>query len=287
MHELRSIVAAGGRSTILAKREPKPKRPDEGPSLTSLSIQRTEARSCNQRREDRHLNVVESAEVTFRRRKHEVPVINVSRHGAMLERCLEPRIGERMEIRFDGCNRTECTVRWIRGSRIGVEFARETVIIAPAQVRELIVSGRRDGETVAPEPESDERPDRAPRQSLFWKAVLHWDHGTAQVRIRNISAEGAMLECRQDLIADTEVVLDLGEGGTAPGTVRWSRGGHVGVQFDERFDMRHLVRTDRTAEHSPHVVKPAYLESENDPSSPWASAWEKLTPEALGERDPD
>ncbi len=285
MHELRSIVAAGGRTTLLAKREPRRKKPDEGASLAGLAIPRTEARSCNQRREDRHINVVESAEITFRRRKHQVQVINVSRHGAMIERIVEPRIGERMAIRFEGCNRMECTVRWIRGARIGLEFAGETEIIASAEVKELVVSGRRAGEA-PPEPaEEVEKPARPPRQSLFWQAIVHWDHGTVQVRLRNISAEGAMLECQAELPVETELVIDFGDGGTAPGVVRWARGGHVGVGFHERFDMRDLARPERACEHSPRVVKPLYLESESEADSPWAAAWDRLTPDDLYEGD--
>jgi hypothetical protein len=277
MHELRSIVAGGGRAELLARRAPKRKVQDEGPSLAALTIPRTESRSCNQRREDRHLNVVERAELTFRRRRYDVAVVNVSKNGAMVEADLEPRIGEKMEIRFDGCNKTACAVRWVRGSRIGVEFARETVVLAPAQVKEAVVAGRREGEAPAPK----EKPRRTPRQSLLWKAVLHWDHGTTQVRVRNISADGAMLETGTEIPADTAVVLDLGDGGAPMGCIRWARGGHLGLRFDHRFDLRNLVRQAPVAEASPAHVKPQYLETELDPDSPWAAAWDKFVPEDL------
>jgi hypothetical protein len=195
----------------------------------------------------------------------------------MIQAAIEPRIGERMQISFDGCNRTDCTVRWLRAGRIGLEFDRETEVIASAAVKELVVSGRRAGEE--PTPEASAQPERPPRQSLLWKAVLHWDHGTLQVRVRNISAEGAMLETRGELPADTGVVLDLADGGSVPGSIRWARGGQLGVRFDRRFDVRTLVRHEAPAEHSPAVVKPQYLESELDPDSPWAAAWDKFTPE--------
>jgi hypothetical protein len=275
MHELRSIVTEGARSAaLLAKRAPKRRAADEeGASLASLAIPRTETRTSNQRCEDRHLNLAERAELRFRGRKHDVCVINVSRHGAMIEAALAPRIGERMQIRFEGLNRTECTVRWVRGQRIGLEFSQETVLIAPAAVKELIVAGRREGE--------GERPTREPRQSLLWTAVLHWDHGTFKVRIRNISAEGAMLEGSGELPPDSGIVLDLGEGGAVSGRVRWARSGQFGVRFDSRFDMRRLVRHDEPQEHSPSLVKPAYLESELDADSPWAAAWDKFTPDDL------
>jgi len=283
MNELRAMVVSGERGPLLAARAPKrkPNQADE-PSLAGFAIPRQEARSCNQRREDRHLNVVGNAELRFRSRKLEVAVVNVSRHGAMIEAAIEPRIGERMQISFEGCNRTDCCVRWVRKGRIGLEFFRETEILAPAAVREKIVSGRRAGETPPPA-EPEEKGDRPPRQSLLWKAVLHWDHGTFAVRIRNISAEGAMLEGREELPSGTGIVLDLGMGGTACGVVRWARGGQLGVRFDSRFDMRRLVAPERSAEDaSPAVLKPQYLESELAPDSPWAAAWDKLTPGDLG-----
>jgi hypothetical protein len=300
MNELRSMVTGGARGSLLAKRAPKRRPAADEPSLAGFAIPRVEARTSNQRREDRHLNLVETAELSFRRRKVEVDVVNVSNHGAMIESDIDPRIGERLQIRFDGCNRTECAVRWVREGRIGLEFSQETEIIASARVRELIVSGRREGEQTPPEPAPAAQPQpeqavetayssspqaieqqepREPRQSLLWKAVLHWDHGSLLVRVRNISAEGAMLEAREDLPAETGVVVDVGEGGTVCGTVRWSRGGQIGVRFDARFDLRRLARPERPFEHSPAMVKPRYLQSELDPDSPWAAAWDTFTPD--------
>lgn len=280
MNELRARIVAGERGSLLAARAPKRKPQGDEPSLAGFAIPRQETRSCNQRREDRHLNIVEAAELRFRARRIEVAVVNVSRHGAMIEAPIEPRIGERMQISFEGCNRTDCSVRWVCKGRIGLEFSRETEILASAALKEKIVSGRREGETPPPPPVPEERAERAPRQSLLWKAVLHWDHGTFAVRIRNISAEGAMLEGREELPAGTGIVLDLAAGGTASGIVRWARGGQLGVRFDSRFDMRRLVAPERSSDDaSPAVLKPRYLESELAPDSPWAAAWDKLTPE--------
>lgn len=277
------MMSEGARGPgLLAKRAPRRAAApvEEGPSLAALAIPRTETRTSNQRAEDRHLNLAERAEVRFRKRSYDVAVVNVSRHGAMIEAPIEPRIGEKMQIRFEGLNRTDCTVRWIRGGRMGLEFAQETVVIAPPAVKALIVAGRRDGER----PElAEEKHQRAPRQSLLWKAILHWDHGTFKVRIRNISAEGAMLEGAGELPPGSGIVLDLGEGGTVSGRVRWARSGQFGIRFDARFDMRSLVRPTGTQEQAPAMVKPAYLESELDADSPWAAAWDKFTPEDLEE----
>src|SRR5215217_1405674 len=218
MHELRSMVTGGPRTALLAERAPRRRKAEEqGASLASLAIPRTEVRTSNQRREDRHLNVADRAELRFRRGKYDVAVLNVSKNGAMIECALDPRIGERLQIRFEGCNRTDCTVRWIRGGRVGLEFSHETEVIAPAAVKELIVAGRREGEQPTPDPAPEGAPDappaRAPRQSLLWKGVLHWDHGTFKVRIRNISSEGAMLEGSGELPEGAGIVLELADAG--------------------------------------------------------------------------
>jgi hypothetical protein len=288
MNQMRAIVAGQARGSLLAERARPKRREGDEPSLSGLTIPRTEARTCNQRREDRHLNVVDRAELRFRRRKIDVAVLNVSRHGAMIEAAIEPRIGERMQISFEGCNRTDCTVRWIRNGRVGLEFSQETVVQASAAVKELVVSGRRGAER---EPEPEPKPaaqaqgERPPRQSLLWKALLHWDHGTFAIRVRNISAEGAMLEGAEELAEGTGVVIDLGEGGIVPGVVRWSRSGQFGVRFDSRFDLRALARPERPAGAVPRHLKPDYLGSELDPESPWAAAWDKLDPEDFSEAE--
>lgn len=279
MHELRQKLA-GEQRELVVKRGAGPKRADSEAGLTGLTIPRTNARTSNQRREERHLKACENAELKFRNRKHQVRVTNVSNHGAMIEAAIAPRIGERVQIAFEGCIRTDCTVRWVRAPRIGLEFFDETVVLAPAAIRDAIVGGRRAGETETPTPRMVRA--RAPRQTLLWGAVLHYAEGSQQVRVRNISAEGAMLEARDDLPQFMPVVLDLGTGGAVSGRVRWSRAGQIGIGFDERYDLRHLVcREPEPTEPAPQMLKPRYLEDELDPDSPWAGRWEKCRPNDL------
>jgi hypothetical protein len=286
MGELRATVGNGERQPV-ATRSAKQKQGNGEASLVGFSIPRTEARTCNQRREERYLRVSEEAQVKFRNRNHKVMVSNVSNNGAMIEADLAPRIGERVQISFEGCIQTDCVVRWVRDGRIGLEFFHETVIVAPAKVRDMVISGRRAGEAAspAPAPAADNDPDRIdrePRQSLLWGAMLHWARGSQGVRLRNISTEGAMLEGSEDLADDTGVVLDLGEGGAVSGRVRWSRAGQIGVRFDERYDLHKLARSGSSAPvPRPEMLKPDYLENELDPASPWAGRWQTFDPKDL------
>ena len=282
MHEMRLQLLQGGhRDIVVRKAERADQRKASG--LSDIPIVRQECRKTNQRREDRHLNLADRALVTFRRRNIEVSVINASSYGVMIEADIEPRVGERLRIRIEECNRTECFVRWLKGNRIGLEFADRTVLIVPPEVHEeLLVSGRRLGEF---SPRYELKPDRPQRQCLLWKGVLHFGIESMIVRLRNISVEGAMLDCAEDLLPGTQVVLELAgaAGHAASGTVRWCRSAQIGISFDQPFDMRVLAEatpTDIVEPIVPRYVKPDYLTQE-DENSPWAARTYGLRPEDL------
>jgi hypothetical protein len=60
------------------------------------------------------------------------------------------------------------------------------------------------------------------------------------VRLRNISAGGAMVESRRNVSPGERVELDLAEGLVLAADVRWSCDGRLGLCFDERFDLARL-----------------------------------------------
>jgi diguanylate cyclase (GGDEF)-like protein len=65
----------------------------------------------------------------------------------------------------------------------------------------------------------------------------------APVRLRNISAGGAMIESDGILAPGTPVELDLDEAGTLAAEVRWCQQGQVGLHFAEAFALGKLART--------------------------------------------
>lgn len=275
MHEIRSIVTAPEGRRLIA---PKKNKTAAAGSLSGIAIQREEVRRSDQRREDRHPRLQDGAVLTFRRKKHEVQLVNISSHGAMIASDLLPRIGENVTIQIDDTNRIACAVRWVRDGRLGVEFRQETVVLAPRAVRSHIF-GVIDGGNHATQIEV--RKDRPQRHGFIWRGQLHTPEGSFPARLRNISAEGAMVEMERDLPEGSTVVLDLGPAGSAAGIVRWSRAHQLGVKFDEPFDMKHLAAVRPSGESSPQMVKPQYLQSDGEANSPWAAAWEKLTPDDL------
>jgi hypothetical protein len=123
MNEFRSAVQKGEVAQIMSPIADKEKcrRTAMEVSLAKVLIPRVERRTTNQRREDRFRGIVERATLVFRRKKVLVKVVNVSESGVMVEAGIEPRIGERLQIEFDGFEPLQSSVCWVRDGRIGLD----------------------------------------------------------------------------------------------------------------------------------------------------------------------
>ncbi|HEY0011788.1 MAG TPA: PilZ domain-containing protein [Allosphingosinicella sp.] len=128
MHGLRSAILSGeSASSALVTSKERCRRQTAGGSLTELRIPREERRATNQRREDRHWGVVDRAMIVFRRKKLLVKVINVSSGGIMIESEIVPRIGESMAVEFEGFDRLQGIVRWVKQGRIGLDLGEGSI----------------------------------------------------------------------------------------------------------------------------------------------------------------
>ena len=291
MHEIRSSILSGEpRPATPVARKAKAARGAATPSgLAKIAIRREEARITDQRSEDRLRDVVESSTIVFRRRKHEARVVNVSSRGAMVEADIEPRIGEKIDIFFTAENRTRCAVRWVREGRIGIEFLEETIFWETDGDGPVF---RAEPNERAARPGSGPREivERQPRQKLLRCGTLYWGGVSIPVRLRNISPTGAQVESGRELVAGAEVELDLGEAGFQTAEVRWSKDGQVGLRFAAEFDLDALAPAAMPASTpaaGPDVLKPAYLETELQPDSPWAARFERLSITDLRMIDPE
>ena len=88
----------------------------------------TQARHVDPRSEPRFQGLVESAVLTFRGAELSVPVLDISTRGAQVESDIEPRLGESVLIRFEGCSPIYAFVRWAREGRLGLNFGCELVL---------------------------------------------------------------------------------------------------------------------------------------------------------------
>jgi hypothetical protein len=276
MHEIRSAILGDNKPGLVARKGRKGDAASAG--LSAIAIRRQEARVTNQRLEDRHPNVVADATIVFRRKKLVVGVVNVSSRGAMLAADIEPKIGEKVEMLFTPEAKTRCAVRWVREGRIGVEFLNETIFWETTGKGPVFRYETPKAEETAETPaENSAHHDRAPRQRLLRCGTLYWGGVSIPVRLRNISEGGARLESERVLEAGAEVELDLGDAGFRTAEVRWSSDGQVGLRFHEDFDLDSLSPCELSGERPPDVLKPAYLETELQPDSPWAARFERLS----------
>ncbi len=100
---------------------------------------------------------------------------------------------------------------------------------------------------------------RPPRHRLIRNGTLRWEGRSLEVRLRNISAGGAMIECDHSIAPGAPVELDLDDAGLLAAEVRWCQQGQIGLNFAEPFALGKLART-RRREGPPPMVRPRYLD---------------------------
>ena len=265
--------------------------------LESVPIQRSEKRTRDTRDGDRHRLTGEQVALTHDGRRIEVELINLSGGGAMVAGVFKPMMWDRVDLHLGEEGTVECVVRWLRDDRVGLEFAHETRLdCSPeervALLRDVLARSFPEAEIAIAAPErpapaeppkgDDDHRRGEPRHPLIWSGQIHHNHESTQVRLRNISARGALIECAVPLPVGAEPLLDLGDGGSVFASVTWCRGDQIGLKFSEPFDMSRLAST------KPDVAptswkQPDYLRSGPAPSSPWAPQWKRLSLSELNE----
>jgi PilZ domain len=274
---------------LLKSKQPR-RRKDDG--LDGVRITREEARHTNTREQDRHPVPAQPCRVTYRGGDFEAEIVNLSGGGAMIAAGLRPHVAERLHLHLGEGGTVECVVRWVKPGRMGLEFAHETQLDCSDEERvalllDVIDRSFKDARNAAatrppsnPD-ESDESDQRiATRHPLIWSGELHGRSGSWHVRLRNVSATGALVQCGKPLPVGREVVLDLGKGGSVEATVSWAVGDHAGLRFDEPFDMRRLSHSKPRVAPA-RWLRPAYLESEVPADSAWDDAWSRMSVDEL------
>ena len=124
MNEFRAAVSKGEVAQMMspvADKEERRRNKVES-SLAAILIPRVERRTTNQRREDRYRGIVDRATVMFRRKRVLVKVVNISESGVMIEAEIEPRIGEQLNVEFEGFEPLRGVVCWVRDGRCGIDL---------------------------------------------------------------------------------------------------------------------------------------------------------------------
>jgi len=280
--------AGEGDSPLLRNKRPR-KTGEEG--LASVPIAREEARRKDARERDRLPAHGQRCRVSYRGGDSEVEIVNLSGGGAMIAAAINPNIAERLHLHLGANGTVEAIVRWVKGGRMGLEFAHETHLDCSDEERaELLLDAidrafpHRKSGGPPPKPASNDGSDQriATRHPLIWSAEVQTRSGTFRVRLRNVSATGALIQCSSPLPLGREVILDLGKGGSVDATVSWVVGDHAGLSFDGEFDMRRLSHSKPTVAPA-RWLRPAYLKSEVAPESAWDDAWSRMSVDELRE----
>lgn len=265
----------------------KPKKPKgaKADTLDSVTVRRETGRASNGRSEDRHRLTNERARITHNGKDYEVNLINLSGGGAMIAGDLEFMLWDRVNLHLGNHGDIECAVCWLRDGKVGLEFAHETRLDWPSDqvatvLRHVIertfphISFEPDENLPPPPPQewTDEHRD-APRHPLIWNGVLHHDYQSTNVRIRNISETGAMIELGETIRVGCEPLLELSQAVSMSATVEWTVGDQAGLRFHSPFDMN-LLAESRPTVATTDWTPPAYLDrdTKND-----RDRWGRLT----------
>ncbi len=100
---------------------------------------------------------------------------------------------------------------------------------------------------------------REPRQRLMRRAIAEIDGEITEIRLRNISAMGALVECASPVSPGTLITIDIVGVGPVLGSVRWAQAGKFGVQFTEGFDLSRLA-PKKDLQSKVTMLRPWYID---------------------------
>jgi hypothetical protein len=91
------------------------------------------------------------------------------------------------------------------------------------------------------------------------RAMTSMDGVTFEIRLRNISAMGALVECDRPVSPGMLLTIDIVGVGPVVGTIRWAQAGKFGVQFTDAFDLSRLA--PKTERRNPvTMMRPWYVD---------------------------
>jgi PilZ domain-containing protein len=289
------LSGRGGKHDDLVVRTKRARIDSTAEGLTAVPVPRVEERRSNQRGGDRHRLSAEQALVRHPGGDDVVELVNLSAGGAMLSGQLDVMLWDHVGLVLGGDDEIDCAVRWIKGDKVGLEFAHETRLDCSEDARDELLRAvirksfpdlkddplnyprRRAEDDAEADPESVQRRSAA-RHPLIWNGVVYQDHHDNQdydvepVRLRNISVSGALVQSSHDLPEGAIVYLDLGPAGKHEATVRWTRGGHSGLAFTELFDVQQLAQSEPEVAANAESTPEAFGNQE-----PWAPGWRRAT----------
>jgi len=100
---------------------------------------------------------------------------------------------------------------------------------------------------------------REPRHRLMRRAITMIDGVEEELRLRNISITGGLVECRRPVAPGTELRIDIVGVGPVSGSVKWAAKGRFGIHFDREFDLGRLAPKKQKS-NDVTMLRPWYVE---------------------------
>jgi PilZ domain len=282
------IFGPGADEPLLRAKSPKGAKAD---MLNTVLVPRGETRRGNVRGGDRHRLTSEQAILRHDGHDHMVELVNLSAGGAMIRGDLDLMLWDHVRLVLGEHGELDCAVRWLKDDTAGLEFAHETRVDCDSDdehdelLRAVIRKSFPDVEVALEYPQRRAEDDpyvdpeevvrrRADRHPLVWNGVIYYDelhdYEAEPVRLRNISATGALVQSGNPLPEGSTVYLDMRAAGRHRATVIWSRGDQSGLQFAEPFDIQSL------AQATPEITASEFS-AEFGTQEPWAPGWKRST----------
>lgn len=287
------IFGPGADEPLLSSKRPRGAKPDV---LDGVLVRRAECRRTNARGGDRHRLSAEQAILRCDHGESIVELVNLSGGGAMVRGRFQLNLWDHVGLVLGENGELDCAVQWIKDDTAGLEFAHETRIDCSKHARDEMLRAviRRSFPHAAeialehPKRRADDDPDvdsgsaqrrQAERHPLVWTGIIYYDashdYEAEPVRLRNISATGALVQSGNPLPEGKTVYLELRSAGRHPATVKWTVGDQSGLEFHEPFDIHSLSQVP------PEVAAATGGSEPFGDQQPWAPGWRRSTVEEM------
>lgn len=173
----------------------------------------------NKRRHPRH-KVFKSALLYPVVEEVGLSVENISTYGISGQCALSLGLHQQVHVSFDEVIFNTAEVRWVNGKTCGL------LLEDPI----LLIGGQQPVDAAAPE----EHEPRDPRVDVSMSAVLVTSAPVLTGTIRNMSAEGMMIELAGQLPEGLRLLVKTRGSDVRMGRVQWSSGGMAGLFFETR-----------------------------------------------------